>query len=314
MALLARKAREFWRVFMGAHPAVYANDGAMTLFGWAVALTAVISLFSVFAAADQSFFRDGALPLAVMAYLCVDGLYAAYSAVYYPQKVRLAETLTNTSGIFRIGEHIAAAFIVFEGVLLPLTVTFWPNVPIVGPFVRIPGWGVIAATTTAGFLASSSIVKMIRAPSSRRATHNKILLSLCFFLSISCAVLLLNEALGRGETPPELFWLYLALLVGYMAHNVALSLLCPECEQRRWGHLVGFLFGIAIFVMIFLYGVSVLPKFPVTGLQYLYATATVFFAGAAARYLFKRAATEHLERQRRNGINGANGHHENNGR
>lgn len=292
--MIALFLRRFWLRFSGTHPGVPANDGAVNFFLWLTIIEVALMAVTALVAAESGVVSSDALKVGMWLFIICDGFYALYSSVYYPDKVSIASTegkWGHFDGLWRAGEYFCAFFVVFEGFLIPTLVAS-------GIFAQAPQQTFIVAEAAVGLLASSSIIKMIRVPrTNRRRTHNTILLFLCVIASVVIGALLLVRALGGPMLPEGLSHLYGVLLIAYAIHNVSFSLLCPQCEQKRFGHLVGLLFGLLLIALWLLHSFGFVALLPEDVVIYFFITALVLFVGAASRYVFQPWAKRHLEKK-----------------
>ena len=299
MRRISRIALRITRSVLGLHPEVPANDGAVVLFVLLQGAQILFVVISFYAATTRETVRLAALPVALWAYLCLNGLYSAYTTVYHPAKERVAETSGGgfSDGLWRVGEQICATFVAIEGFLIPTLAAFGVWIRGDGTIEKGPPEAFTAASTGVGILAASSILKMIVAPSPRRLGHNTILLRLCAVASLLSGALLFNEFRGGAQVPMGMASLYGTILIAYGAHNVVFGLLCPDCSQRNPGHLIGLSFGILLLTILGLYFFGAGVALPGTLFEFLVVTALVMFVSSSARSLFTSRARLYLRQK-----------------
>lgn len=296
------------RLVLGIHPEVPANDTGVVLFASVVLFTGLVA-YCIVKATLGAVFIVHFLPLLVAAYLFADAFYAVWRSIFYRHTVRVdvtARTNGGSAGIWRYGEYVGIAFVLLT-LALPVLVAFKVALPF--------GWGMfmvnraetfVAADITVGILAASSIAKLWAVPTRPRVAHNTLLLILCFATTASMLVLLFEEARGGPEVPEGSFWSYTTILASYAVHNAILSIVCPQCRQRRPGHLAALavlFFTVAIFAALGIFGA--LPAIPNLLLSFFVTTIGILLVSGILKYLLEEPIVR--------AFLGADTHTENNG-
>jgi hypothetical protein len=311
MKRLFTKAIRLTRIFLGIHPEVRANDAAWSLFSWTVLMGFLVVLTTILQLADPTARHAMALAAASWFYIGTNALYSIYSAIYYPNKVKFAESAAeqgiNVPGLFRRGELIGAFFIVIEGMLTPIGAALLKH--------PTPPDALISAGATVGLLAASSGAKVFHEPTriASRTTHDMILFRLCVAMTGTIIALLTSAIVWETPFSEEIFGVYATLLASYMGHKVVFRWKYPDEVQRRAGHLVAFVVTTFTVITIAAYAFGLIGILPLSNLWTFYGiTATVLFIGAFAQEISYR--WKHSNGNQKNGTNalapsddGANG-------
>lgn len=284
-----------FRILLGLHPKVQANDIGSVGFLGMVFLSCLIVFFVVAATVGNTTIAIFILPTAAAAYVLGDSVYGTWESVFYRHKVRLeAETKNNgqeKTGIWRYGEYVGA-FVATLMLLLPALVAYDVRMPL--PF----GWGGLEFQTnpeelfvvldfTVGILAASSIAKLVSIPARPRIAYNSVLLYLCVVCTASIMAILIQDARGFISFPQDLVWSYAVILSGYASHNMMLSILCPKVRQRRPGHLVAFSVYLFLGAILSAVAVGTLVRVPTALFSFFAITLLVMLASGTFRYLLE---------------------------